>query len=282
MSSAPRPERHAGLNKIVKSVMFSGQHKRPLQGGAPKSRSILDAMATESSTRDRSPADGTASAETMARNQRATELERRRYDRLAWLYEAFQLPAELLFQARLRRRAFEVIPDGARVLEVGVGTGLNLPHYPTHARVTAIDLSPRMLDRARRRTQRLGLEVTLNVADAQALPFADGTFDWVVATFVFCSVPDPATGLAELTRVCRPHGRILMVEHVRPRGPLAGFLADLLDPLIYRLMGFHINRRTVESMRAAGMVLETVEESAGVYRTIKARPPGAAGSAEQQ
>lgn len=112
--------------------------------------------------------------------------------------------------------------QGHRVLEVGVGTGKNFPFYPTGVEVKAIDFSPRMLARARKRAAIPGTHVELLEMDIQNLAFPDNSFDTVFATFVFCSVPDPVRGLAELRRVCRPGGRLLLLEHMRPEGRIKG------------------------------------------------------------
>jgi len=130
-----------------------------------------------------------------------------------------------------------------------------------------------MLERARRRAQELDTEIDLCLMDAQRLAFPDGAFDAIVATFVFCSVPDPVLGLRELGRVVRPGGRVILLEHVRVNKPVIGRLMDLLDPLVVRLMGPHINRRTVENVKKAGLEIERVEEliPGGLFKLIVAR-----------
>jgi len=107
--------------------------------------------------------------------------------------------------------------------------------------------------------------------DAQALAFKDGRFDTVIATFVFCSVPDPVAGLRELRRVLRPDGQLLLLEHVRAEQPLVGALMDLLNPVATRMMGANINRRTVDNVRAAGFELTGVAKHAGIIRLIEAK-----------
>lgn len=142
------------------------------------------------------------------------------YDRVAPLYDLYTSPMERMGGLEARRRL--LARARGRVLEVGVGTGLGLEHYPPGVELTGLDISPRMLQRARRRAERLGRQVELVQGDAEHLDFPDDSFDTVTATCVFCSVADPVRGLRELRRVVRPDGQVLLYEHVRPRGPVMG------------------------------------------------------------
>jgi len=203
---------------------------------------------------------------------RRTALTRARYNRIAPMYDAMEWLTERTAFGAWRQQLWTAVPAG-RVLEVGVGTGKNLSYYPSTAQVTAIDLSERMLERARRRAADLGARVDLRLMDVQHLEFADGAFDAAVATFVFCSVPDPLAGLHELGRVVRPGGDIWLLEHMRVNRPFVGTLMDMLNPFVVRVMGANINRRTVENVRRAELTLVSVQELRGeLVRLIHARP----------
>jgi len=203
-----------------------------------------------------------------------TDLTRARYDRLAPLYDLVEWLPERGRIRRWRARLWRLVP-AHRVLEVGVGTGKNMPFYPAGATVSAVDISPRMLARATHRAARLGLDVRLHLMDAQALAFPDAAFEAAVATFVFCSVPDPVQGLRELRRVVRPGGHLYLLEHMRAEHRVLGRVMDWLDPVVVRVLGAHISRRTVDNVRAAGPEIETLEDLAplGMVRLIVARVP---------
>jgi len=128
------------------------------------------------------------------------------------------------------------IPAGARVLELGVGTGLSLDAYPRHCRVTGIDLAPDMLERAQDRVNRNGWRhVTLEQGDALDLDFEDSSFDYVMAFHVISVVPDPHRMVAEARRVCRPGGTIVIINHFRSTHPAVARLQRTIDPITRRL-----------------------------------------------
>jgi ubiquinone/menaquinone biosynthesis C-methylase UbiE len=208
----------------------------------------------------------------MGINVIATTATRARYNPLSQIYDVVVL-SELLFQRSRRRRLWSLVSTG-RILEVGVGTGKNMPYYPAGAKVTAIDLSGEMLAQAHRRAAREGINVELYEMDVQDLSFEKDSFDTVVATCVFCTVPDPVRGLRELGRVVQPGGRVVLLDHMRIGSPLLGRLMDLLNPIVARTTGANINRRTVENVRRAGLIVEREEDLApmGAIKLIVARP----------
>lgn len=128
---------------------------------------------------------------------------------------------------------------GERVLEVGVGTGLSLPLYPSNVNVTGVDISEEMLARATARKQRLGLDnVTLHCQDAEHMDFPDDSFDKVVAMYVVSVAPDPVRLVGEMRRVCKPGGELYIVNHFHRPGTLIGGLERLTAPLA-KYLGFH-------------------------------------------
>lgn len=209
-------------------------------------------------------------------NLESTAITRRRYQRIAQYYDVMCLIPERLFQP-WRSQLWSLI-TGPQVLEVGVGTGRNIEFYQEGVRITAIDLTPGMLERAHQRAQQLGKKVDLCLMDVQNMDFPEEIFDTVVATCVFCSVPDPVLGLREVLRVTKPGGYVLLLEHVRSKNPRIGALMDFLNPLVVRMMGSNINRRTVENVQRAGLEVESITnlDNAHIFKLIIARRNGTA------
>ncbi len=201
-----------------------------------------------------------------------TVATRSRYDRLAAIYDLRTYMAEEYLFKKFRQLLWSRIKPG-RVLELGVGTGANISYYPKECQVTGVDLSEQMLARAKRRAEKLGAMVDLQIMDAQKLSFPNASFDTALTTCVFCSVPDPVQGMRELGRVVKPGGDIWLMEHMRVDKPVIGPLMDFVNPLMRRMMGANINRRTVENVKLAGLEIEEVEDLAGtVLRLIHAHP----------
>lgn len=194
-------------------------------------------------------------------------IDARNYDRGMWLLERLSLEP-------LRRRVLAQVEGG--VLEIGAGTGANLALYGPDVRVTAIELRPAHLAAALRKARDAGrAAVTGAAADAQWLPFADASFDTVVGTLVFCSIHSPAAALAEIRRVLKPGGRLLLLEHVRGQTRLSRLLTDALHPLWFAMQGeCHLNRETARSVAAAGFHIDHASPHArGLLQVIHAVAP---------
>jgi ubiquinone/menaquinone biosynthesis C-methylase UbiE len=161
-----------------------------------------------------------------------------------------------------------------RVLEVAIGTGLNLPHYPADATVTGIELSPAMLAVAKQRAADLGRDVDLYTGDAEALPFDDAAFDTVVCALSLCTIPDPVAAIGEMKRVLVPGGRLLLLDHIGSTWPPIRAAQWLLERLTIRAAGEHFTRRQLPLVRAAGFdIVEAQRLKAGTVERILARKP---------
>jgi ubiquinone/menaquinone biosynthesis C-methylase UbiE len=206
------------------------------------------------------------------KNQDAdTATIRRRYDRLAPFFDVLESAMERMSFARWRARQWSVLPEVQSLLEVGVGTGKNFPFYPSGPGITAIDFSPTMLQRAERQAARRGLKADLRLMDVQQLEFEPQSFDAVIGSFVFCSVPDPALGLSEIRRVLKPGGKLVLLEHVLSNQPLVAGIMQCLSPLVVRLLGANLDRRTVDTVIAAGFEIERVTDLSGdIVKLIEA------------
>ena len=159
------------------------------------------------------------------------------------------------------------------VLEIGIGTGLNLSYYQNGIRLTGIEFSPDMLELARERANELGRgDPDLRLGDAQALEFPDESFDTVVCTLALCTIPDDRKAVAEARRVLRPGGRLLLLEHVR--SPLLPIRAGqrLLEPLTLRFEADHLLRDPADHLAQEGFEIEALERSKwGIVERVAAR-----------
>ncbi|MEU0350901.1 class I SAM-dependent methyltransferase [Streptomyces sp. NPDC006237] len=160
------------------------------------------------------------------------------------------------------------------VLEVAVGTGLNLPLYPPGVRLTGIEWSPQMLAIARRRANELGRTADLREADAQALPFPDAAFDTVVCTLSLCAIPDDQRAIAEMSRVLKPGGRLLLLDHVPSTLLPLRVVQRLIELVTVPLGGEHLLRRPLRHVEATGLDIEQRDRfKLGIVERLAARKP---------
>jgi ubiquinone/menaquinone biosynthesis C-methylase UbiE len=202
-------------------------------------------------------------------SQSQPQRERTPYDRIAPHYDQAMGPLDRWFLARLRATTLGYLPEGARVLELGAGTGLNFVFYPTNTVGVAIEPNSEML-RIASEKRKLN-HVLLVQSCAEQLPFKSNSFDAAFATLVFCSLARPAEAFSELRRVVRSGGTVILPDHVRPNG-LLGPVFDLLNLFTVPLFDDHFNRRTAEEARVNGLELLKVERSLlGVINLIACR-----------
>jgi phosphatidylethanolamine/phosphatidyl-N-methylethanolamine N-methyltransferase len=193
------------------------------------------------------------------------------YGVLARVYDGFFDWA--LAPGRRRAVACLAVSTGERVLEVGVGTGLSIPEYPVGAEVVGIDISEPMLERARvRRDELRRTDVRIEKMDARAIRYPDGHFDKVLAPYVISVVPDPDKVLAEMVRVCRPGGTIIVVNHFGSASRFLAFWERLLTPLS-NWMGFRLDLPVETVTRASGLTLRRDERvnMLGLWRLLEFR-----------
>jgi ubiquinone/menaquinone biosynthesis C-methylase UbiE len=180
---------------------------------------------------------------------------KKRYDRIAGMYDLMEMPMEGMF-AKWRRKLLK--DASGKILEVGIGTGKNIPHYSGSVELTGIDFSEKMIQKARNKNNRPA-KTQLLVMDAQNMEFEDNSFDTVVTSCVFCSVPGPIQGLKEIRRVCKSGGKILMLEHVRSHKKVIGSLMDAFNFIPVNVYGANINRETFQNLLKAGFQPENIE-----------------------
>ncbi|MGH7349420.1 MAG: class I SAM-dependent methyltransferase [Candidatus Rokuibacteriota bacterium] len=191
-------------------------------------------------------------------------------EQIPWLYDAVCAVYEAAGLSRWRH--WLVAGARGRVLDLGCGTGRNLPLLPAGGRAVGLDPSWAVLQRARRRAP----PVPLVVGSAEALPFRDAVFDTVLSGLVFCSVPDPRRGLLEVGRVLRRDGQLRMLEHVRSTRPWKAWLQRRVQPAWTRLTGgCHPDRDTERAVEGSGFQIEAAGRRAkGDMRRFAARPVG--------
>lgn len=196
-----------------------------------------------------------------------TAIIRKRYNRNAYVYDYM----DIVIRDKWRKQIYEGLKG--EVLEVGVGTGRNIPYYPEDAHITGIDFSENMLARAKKRLKEYNPNAKLLLMDAQQMDFPDNHFDAVVTTCVFCTVPDPIKGLSEIRRVIKQTGEIRMLEHMRSDQPMMGKMMDLINPLVVGAIGTNINRDTMNNLKQAGFIVKEEYRIMGsMYRMLKLSP----------
>jgi phosphatidylethanolamine/phosphatidyl-N-methylethanolamine N-methyltransferase len=180
------------------------------------------------------------------------------YEKLASVYDLIFGPT--LHPGRLVARDRMEIRPGSHILEVGVGTGINASLYPRNCHVTGIDLSTSMLDKARERVAREGLRnVRLMEMDAAKTTFADDTFDIVYAPYLISVVPDPVTVACEMRRVCKPGGKIVILNHFRSANPVLSRVERSISPLTVHI-GFKSDLDLPAFLAQAGLRPESIEK----------------------
>lgn len=194
-----------------------------------------------------------------------------KYNRISAVYDIMEAPVEFFLYGKWREEALSSLKD--RVLEVGVGTGRNLEYYSTNVQVTGIDNSKGMLDKARKKAKGRK-NITLLLMNAENMEFPDKTFDYVVTTFVLCSIPDPVKALEEMRRVLKPSGELVAIEHMRSKNHLIARLEDLINPIMFFLIGDELTRNTVENIKKASFTITEEKNLAfkDVFKGIRARP----------
>lgn len=186
------------------------------------------------------------------------------YDKLAGGYDKALAPFERRFLSAWRKEALSYLPENAKILEIGAGTGLNFRFYPKYRHAVACEISYKMLEAAQEKTDSIELVQT----DAESLPFTENSFDAAFATLVFCSIPYPENAFRELKKVVKPNGKIVLLEHVRPKG-LLGFAFDFLNIFTRLLIEDHFNRKTAPLAEKSGLrILEIKEKAFGIVNLI--------------
>ncbi|MFA5587261.1 MAG: class I SAM-dependent methyltransferase [Mariniphaga sp.] len=180
---------------------------------------------------------------------------KKRYNRIAGMYDMMEAPMENMF-SKWRKKLLE--NASGKTLEVGIGTGKNIPYYPADVDLTGIDFSEKMISKAKEKVAG-GKNIKLMEMDAENMKFDDNSFDTVVTSCVFCSVPDPIQGLKEIRRVCKNGGKIFMLEHVRSHKKIIGPLMDAFNFIPLNIYGANINRETYQNLLNAGFKPEQIK-----------------------
>jgi len=187
-----------------------------------------------------------------------SEKIKNRYNRISKIYDMIESPMESMSMGKWRELLIEKI-EGEKILEVGIGTGKNLDYYPSDLSITGIDFSKKMLEKAKQKISNKD-NIKIIEMDAENMEFDDNTFDTVITSCVFCSVPDPIKGLKEIRRVCKNNGKIIMLEHMRSDKKVIGRFMDIINFIPVNIWGANINRRTINNLKKAGFKKENIED----------------------
>ena len=182
-----------------------------------------------------------------------------KYSNASKLYDLIEWPMEQLLFKRLRREAVALAKG--KVLEVGAGTGKNFPYYDRNSVVlTAIDFSEGMLEFAQKKKAQLEWDrLELLKMDIENMTFEDESFDCIVSTFVFCTVPHPVQGLKEVYRVLKPQGKAIFLEHMKSRHKLINIFLWMMNFFSTRRLGTSMLRETQKSIEEAGFEIRSME-----------------------
>jgi ubiquinone/menaquinone biosynthesis C-methylase UbiE len=194
-----------------------------------------------------------------------------KYDRFAPWYDILEGVLGFFGVTNLRRELFS--KASGTVLEVAAGTGKNFSYYRSDCQIFAVDLSKEMLKRAQTRAAKLNVNVQFSLADAEALPFRDHSFDTVVSSLSTCTFPNPGKALQEMGRVSKPSGQILLVEHGRSDREWLGRWQDRHEDKFAKPFGCHWNREPLDLAKRVGLkVIRSQRSFLGVFYRIEARP----------
>lgn len=204
----------------------------------------------------------------------STDQVRRYFDRHAAHFDRVMTSSERLLLGRHRRWAVDQVHGD--VLEVGVGTGLNLPLYAAGTRVVGLELAAGMAALAQQRASAVPVtaQVELVVGDAQQLPFGTASFDTVVSTYTLCSIPEPERAVAEAIRVLRPGGRLVLLEHGLSTRPWLARAQRLVEPAFQRWQAEHVSREHEQYVQLPGLTAVEVERAGRgdlVYKIVATR-----------
>ena len=192
---------------------------------------------------------------------------RKKYNRISGLYDLLTNGSEKRRFSSWRKNF--ISPLKGTILEIGIGTGKSIKYYNENCKLLGIGLSEKMLQRAKERLARSGREnVTLKQMNAENLDLENDSFDYVVTSCVFCSVPDPVKGLKEIRRVLKPSGKLIMMEHVLSKNTLIALIEHINNPIMKLLTGVNINRNTRQNVINAGMKI-TDEKNLALFDVFK-------------